>query len=272
METSHVIFKVKCETHFGDTVRVVGSTTALGCWDPARGLVLRTDEDTYPYWSCSAQTMGAEDQEYKLVILRAPDSHVEWEPLVENRRLELGRLKKRVKVHASWGDASSDVRTGEQPASAAERVTPPQSPAAVPTQGSIAAGERRKSAPSIFPGGAPPAHWQSFSQPTPGEGGSGASAPRVAAVSFDMLNNPPLELPPRVSAVQRLVRVGDPLDAIASMDRSWPPSVASSLSDLDARGGHSHGSSKAGSMAQLDELVATASAHDAQHQVALASH
>ena len=40
METSYVVFKVKCETCWGDTVRVVGSTIALGCWDPSRGLVL----------------------------------------------------------------------------------------------------------------------------------------------------------------------------------------------------------------------------------------
>ena len=269
METSYVVFKVKCETCWGDTVRVVGSTIALGCWDPSRGLVLRTDEDTYPYWTCSAQTIGAEDQEYKLVILRAPDSRVEWEPLAENRRLELGRLKKRVKVHASWGDASSDVRTGELPASAAERTTPPQSPTAAPSQASIAFRERRKSAPSIYPGGgAPPAHWQSFTQPAP-DGGQSCTGVGAAAASSGFVN-PPLELPPRVSAVDRLVRVGDPLEAIASMDRSWPPSVASSLSDLDGRA-HSRASSKAGSRAQLDELIA-ASAQEAQQQVALASH
>ena len=152
-----------------------------------------TDEDTYPYWTCSAQTIGAEDQEYKLVILRAPDSRVEWEPLAENRRLELGRLKKRVKVHASWGDASSDVRTGELPASAAERTTPPQSPTAAPSQASIAFRERRKSAPSIYPGGgAPPAHWQSFTQPAP-DGGQSCTGSGAAAASSGFVN-PPLEL------------------------------------------------------------------------------
>jgi len=94
--TRLVSFQVKAETRWGDTVLLVGSTPQLGSWAPERGLELSTDGALYPMWRLpTAQALAiAEVHEFKFVIRRVPHEGrpggVEWEPLPENRRLQLG--------------------------------------------------------------------------------------------------------------------------------------------------------------------------------------
>jgi len=43
-----VTFSVEAETEFGDQLLVVGSTPALGAWDPKKGMIMHTDRKSYP--------------------------------------------------------------------------------------------------------------------------------------------------------------------------------------------------------------------------------
>lgn len=65
------------ETEPGQEVHVVGSTPELGSWEPADGVALNTDADTYPEWTGTV-TMEA-DTEWKLVKVGS-DGSAEWEP------------------------------------------------------------------------------------------------------------------------------------------------------------------------------------------------
>ena len=110
-DTAYVSFKVTAETRWGDAVVIVGSCDQLGSWAPSRGLRLSTDERTYPMWRCQPTPIARNPAEYKVVILRAPGSELEWEPLAENRSLRLDQLEQQVTVTISWGAAASQVRT-----------------------------------------------------------------------------------------------------------------------------------------------------------------
>ncbi|HJE57154.1 MAG TPA: alpha amylase C-terminal domain-containing protein [Nocardiopsis listeri] len=65
------------ETEPGQEVHVIGSTPELGSWEPADGVALSTDADTYPRWTGTV-TIEA-DTEWKLVKV-GPDGSAEWEP------------------------------------------------------------------------------------------------------------------------------------------------------------------------------------------------
>ena len=103
-------FEVKCETRWGDTVVLVGSTESFGGWQPARGLWLHTDAASYPLWRRAELQVPADlaGVEYKVVILRGGEGGaVEWEPIDRNRRMSLGGGD-RVEVALEWG--STDER------------------------------------------------------------------------------------------------------------------------------------------------------------------
>lgn len=65
------------ETEPDQEVYVVGSTPELGSWEPADGVALSTDADTYPRWTGTV-TIGA-DTEWKLVKV-GPGGSADWEP------------------------------------------------------------------------------------------------------------------------------------------------------------------------------------------------
>lgn len=74
-------------TEFGESVRVVGSHSALGSWDPAHGVSLETSADIFPCWaSASPVLIGLrEEVEYKYVIVGS-DGHLRaWEEYAGNR-------------------------------------------------------------------------------------------------------------------------------------------------------------------------------------------
>jgi len=88
-----VIFEVRAETAFGDSLVLVGSGDALGEWDPTnKGITLTTTQDSYPLWkSAPLQVVAPGDGEfveYKYVKLRS-DGGVHWEANGDNRRLPL---------------------------------------------------------------------------------------------------------------------------------------------------------------------------------------
>ena len=65
------------ETEPGQEVHVIGSTPELGSWEPADGVALSTDADTYPRWTGTVTIES--DTEWKLVKV-GPDGSAEWEP------------------------------------------------------------------------------------------------------------------------------------------------------------------------------------------------
>ena len=54
-------------TNWGEEVRVVGSRPELGSWDPAQGVPLRTNQETYPLWSGTVD-LGIHPFEFKFII------------------------------------------------------------------------------------------------------------------------------------------------------------------------------------------------------------
>lgn len=77
--TAHVEFVTKHDkTVWGDRIFVVGNCPALGDWDPAKGVELRTADDIYPKWSASAELPAGANVEYKYVVLTA-NGDVFWE-------------------------------------------------------------------------------------------------------------------------------------------------------------------------------------------------
>lgn len=74
-----ILFTAKLETQWGDTVRVVGSTSELGSWNPRHGISLTTNCDLYPYWKKTVWIPpSSSGWEYKFVVVKSNDS-VEWE-------------------------------------------------------------------------------------------------------------------------------------------------------------------------------------------------
>lgn len=122
--TLRVHFTTSKETQWGDQVRLVGSSEQLGAWDPARtSVILSTDKSTYPSWGATVELALPADAallEYKLVIIKAKTqaeikkgvSHVEWEPLAENRRVapHARHSAKAAHVALSWGEPGASIR------------------------------------------------------------------------------------------------------------------------------------------------------------------
>eukprot|EP00908_Phaeocystis_cordata_P022445 Transcript_4862.p1 GENE.Transcript_4862~~Transcript_4862.p1 ORF type:complete len:335 (-),score=61.77 Transcript_4862:87-1010(-) len=116
-----VSFQVEAETRWGDTVVLVGSTPQLGSWVPDAGLPLQTDERTYPAWRLPPISLkeGVE-YEFKFVILRAgPEgqpAQAEWEPLPENRKLQMGaEAPAEFRMATKWGEGRTLVWTRSPP-------------------------------------------------------------------------------------------------------------------------------------------------------------
>lgn len=93
---NQVKFQVLTETAPGTQVRLVGSTDALGQWQPDAGLTLCTDPASYPRWwvkvTLPAQRPGS-DIEYKFIHY-SPDGTVYWED-GDTRRLPWGQPQPR---------------------------------------------------------------------------------------------------------------------------------------------------------------------------------
>ncbi|CAD8081675.1 unnamed protein product [Paramecium sonneborni] len=45
-----VYFKVRCETHQQQELRIVGDIPVLGMWNPFNSLILHTNNEIYPFW------------------------------------------------------------------------------------------------------------------------------------------------------------------------------------------------------------------------------
>lgn len=87
--TVEAIFQVRCSTPFGAEVRVVGSSEALGRWDPTRGFRLDTGAKLYPTWRSRSTSLLEDGVEYKYVVT-VPGQEVRWET-GPNRRLAVSR-------------------------------------------------------------------------------------------------------------------------------------------------------------------------------------
>eukprot|EP00444_Apocalathium_aciculiferum_P023090 CAMPEP_0183434624 /NCGR_PEP_ID=MMETSP0370-20130417/64097_1 /TAXON_ID=268820 /ORGANISM="Peridinium aciculiferum, Strain PAER-2" /LENGTH=279 /DNA_ID=CAMNT_0025621365 /DNA_START=120 /DNA_END=959 /DNA_ORIENTATION=- len=88
-----VVFEVSCPTIGFEEVRVVGSPTELGAWDPALSVPLRTSDQHYPLWRSPEVLLPREAQEaaqYKYVMVFS-GSVVQWEA-GPNRVLQPGSL------------------------------------------------------------------------------------------------------------------------------------------------------------------------------------
>ncbi|KAL3494141.1 Six-hairpin glycosidase-like protein [Aspergillus germanicus] len=74
-----VTFEVTAGTAWSEDIRVLGSTEALGNWDPARGLPLHADRYTaeQPLWYGTVRLAAGQRVEYKYIRVR--DGQVSWE-------------------------------------------------------------------------------------------------------------------------------------------------------------------------------------------------
>eukprot|EP00920_Eleutheroschizon_duboscqi_P036864 GHVT01088500.1.p1 GENE.GHVT01088500.1~~GHVT01088500.1.p1 ORF type:complete len:389 (+),score=45.16 GHVT01088500.1:1771-2937(+) len=83
---------VLCDaTRPGDALLVVGSSSYLGDWAPEAALPLLTDNASWPKWSSGELILGdqpIEDLEFKFIIRQATGA-IKWEPLQDNRHLDL---------------------------------------------------------------------------------------------------------------------------------------------------------------------------------------
>ena len=117
-----VIFTTCVQTQWGDSVKVVGSSADLGSWDPHGALELTTDAHRYPAWQAQWILTAKGDRcagwfssnppaklgsvvDFKLVIVRA-SGEVEWEPIPQNRRLDLSSIGGgwELAVSCKWGE------------------------------------------------------------------------------------------------------------------------------------------------------------------------
>lgn len=74
-------FIATVSTSYGQEVSVVGSIPQLGSWNPAHGLRLTTNSNTYPAWQGASLTIPAGTAfEWKLVKIN-PNGAVQWESL-----------------------------------------------------------------------------------------------------------------------------------------------------------------------------------------------
>ena len=98
--------RLKCDqTHLGEVVRATGSVPELGNWVPAKGLLMKTNADDFPMWSCAALIRLSKELvdkgfiEYKYVILRERDSSGErWEHFGGNRQASVRPTARMIKI------------------------------------------------------------------------------------------------------------------------------------------------------------------------------
>lgn len=105
-----VYFSVNCaDTRVGMHLRVVGSSEALGCWDPCRGVTLSTSANAFPIWrQISPIEIGEADiVEYKYVVCDDFGRGVRWEERM-NRKVDLTAL-----VTAQMIPATGDISVTE---------------------------------------------------------------------------------------------------------------------------------------------------------------
>lgn len=187
--TTRAHFEIDVTTNWGDSVVIAGSASALGEWDPHRGLHMATDEHSYPTWKASCSLSEWADLEYKVVVLRAGGGPPEWESRA-NRRLVLRGVAE-VRVASQW-DASSATETCQRRPSASSPTAIAAAAAATPLPPTI------MSLPVAVP---------------PSASGSvlGRVAASAAAQSPEPLSPPGFDesIAPRVNPLG--VRVGDPL-------------------------------------------------------------
>lgn len=74
--TAAVTFNATATTYFGQNVFLVGSTPAVGAWNPANAVAL--DPSNYPVWTRTVSLPLNQAVEYKL-IKKNPDGTVTWE-------------------------------------------------------------------------------------------------------------------------------------------------------------------------------------------------
>ncbi|MDG4763559.1 carbohydrate-binding module family 20 domain-containing protein [Solwaraspora sp. WMMD406] len=82
-----VSFRIDATTWYGQQVLVVGSSPALGAWDPAGAVALAATE--YPVWTGTVSLPAGEAFEYKF-IKRAPNGTVTWESGVNRSHTPVG--------------------------------------------------------------------------------------------------------------------------------------------------------------------------------------
>mmetsp|Transcript_19360 Transcript_19360/g.46606 ORF Transcript_19360/g.46606 Transcript_19360/m.46606 type:complete len:769 (+) Transcript_19360:64-2370(+) len=76
-----VLFEVRCDTDFGEEVRVVGSHDRLGNWISLKGCRCQTDNGSFPVWRSPALLLSGDRVEYKYVRVRTDGSEkiVTWD-------------------------------------------------------------------------------------------------------------------------------------------------------------------------------------------------
>jgi len=100
-----VTFLVNCAgTSVGQHVRAVGSSTALGRWNPSQGLMLSTSNAEFPTWKSVARIKIEEHVEYKYVICGKDGMPIRWED-GRNRSMQLSSPS--LASHAKYVKAGS---------------------------------------------------------------------------------------------------------------------------------------------------------------------
>eukprot|EP00899_Mesostigma_viride_P020273 jgi/Mesvir1/28247/Mv04788-RA.1 len=97
-----VRFFVPIQVNFGESLRVVGSSSQLGEWQPDRAAGLNWGEAG---WSGEVELPQGAKINFKFLIVR-PGGHVEWES-GSDRALELPSAASSVEVKSKWGDAGA---------------------------------------------------------------------------------------------------------------------------------------------------------------------
>lgn len=105
-----VTFQVNCtETRLGDAVFIVGSSKALGDWQPSGALPCTTAPNDFPTWSSETgfvTVTAGSTIEFKVLVMAADGSkpsEARWEPGA-NRELTLPQTAGSLVVTCAWGD------------------------------------------------------------------------------------------------------------------------------------------------------------------------
>jgi len=109
-----VTFLVNCaDTRVGQHVRAVGSSTALGCWNPPQSLILSTSAAEFPTWKSvtPARVKIEEHLEYKYVICESDGTAHQWED-GQNRSMQLSSLASHAKCVTAGSIAVAEVFNG----------------------------------------------------------------------------------------------------------------------------------------------------------------
>jgi isoamylase len=106
------IFEVTCqETVPGEGVFVVGSSPALGAWNPAKGLLLTTTAEAFPVWSSKAVSVDAA-AEFKVVVQNVERrGGARWEG-GDNKRLQAAGVDGAgpCRLACGWGSPEVSAR------------------------------------------------------------------------------------------------------------------------------------------------------------------